>query len=819
MAVGPYGSIGPFGPLKGTYNPDGSWTPTGAANVATKFRDSFESYTPISMTAVATSADRWREQRASTDIVQVDGNAAAASYLDVSLDPLAQGTETVIESVAYYAMPLELSVGAHMSQRTLGQEFAIEIVDTGEPLNDVADLAISALSQATTTLTITTTNPHGLSAGKSIGIRGFADSRVNYPSLVIASTPTANQFTATAGPGATIPSLTVGPLSGGFVYFRERLGRANEGTSIIFENATVTNASTYIRSESGDALPSGAIIGNHSATILTTASVQAINAANTYAFQPTNQYNLKLRADILRWTNQPVDSNNQETTIGIPRTQVIPNPKAQYKLRIRATNNKALTVPVAHIQNVAKTGTTTATVTTQTPHGLTVGDVIAAYGVRDQTNFANLTAATAVASVIDANNFTVIWGSAVTASSQSGHIYRVNGGNLPSGLGAIAQVIQSVTRTSNVLTLVGNAAWSGLVIGDYINLAALHDTSGVDLLLDGAYRVRNIATTTLEVEPIAGFAPTDTDIVLTNCGGAVIKRTCLRLSFIRVFDYERARFEVLPAAAGDLGGGVPVTLQGGTTAVTGTLAATQSGAWNVTLLAGAVKAGNFDFAPATLVNDVVSAALTTTTTTAAITPTFGLAYQVNIPVTAISGTTPTLDVRIEESDDNGTNWFTVYDFPRITATGIYRSPVMPLGTGTRVRYVQTVGGTTPSFTRSINRNQSNVQTPAVRQLVDRSIAPNTLNSVTPTLLARDAGNSTQLVVNMGAITTTAPAFQLEGSDDFGLTWYAIGTPLTAVASSTVQVTVNSINAGAIRARVSTAGVGATLGSVMIKAHD
>jgi hypothetical protein len=112
-----------------------------------------------------------------------------------------------------------------------------------------------------------------------------------------------------------------------------------------------------------------------------------------------------------------------------------------------------------------------------------------------------------------------------------------------------------------------------------------------------------------------------------------------------------------------------------------------------------------------------------------------------------------------------------------------------------------------------------VQAPATRQIVDRSIAPNTLNSVTQTLLARDAGNSTQLIVNMGAITTTAPAFQLEGSDDFGATWYAIGTPLTAVASSTVQVTVNSINAGAIRVRVSTAGVGATLGSVMIKAHD
>jgi hypothetical protein len=236
------------------------------------------------------------------------------------------------------------------------------------------------------------------------------------------------------------------------------------------------------------------------------------------------------------------------------------------------------------------------------------------------------------------------------------------------------------------------------------------------------------------------------------------------------------------------------------------------------LPAGANTIGNVNLPLMTSVADIASAAITTTATLAAVTPGFGISYQVNIPVTAVTGTNPTMDVRIEESDDGGTNWFTVYDFPRITATGIYRSPFLPT-TGNRVRYVQTLGGTTPSFTRSLNRLQSNGQFPNTRQLIDRTVAPNTLGSTTPVLLTRDCGNSTQLVVNMGAITTTAPQFQLEGSDDFGATWYAIGTPLPTVASSTVQVTVSSINAGAVRARVSTAGVGATLGWVAIKAHD
>lgn len=237
-----------------------------------------------------------------------------------------------------------------------------------------------------------------------------------------------------------------------------------------------------------------------------------------------------------------------------------------------------------------------------------------------------------------------------------------------------------------------------------------------------------------------------------------------------------------------------------------------------TIGAGTANIGNVSLQVPLSVADVASAAITTTATVAAITPSSGIAYQVNIPVTVVSGTNPTMDVRIEESDDGGTNWFTVYDFPRITATGIYRSPFIPTF-GNRVRYVQTIAGTTPSFTRSINRLQSNYPALPVRQLVDRSIVLTTLNSVTPVILTRDCGNAAQLVINVGAITTTAPQIQLEGSDDFGTTWYAIGTPLTAVASSTVQVTVTSINAGAMRARVSTAGVGVTAGYVMIKAHD
>ena len=242
-----------------------------------------------------------------------------------------------------------------------------------------------------------------------------------------------------------------------------------------------------------------------------------------------------------------------------------------------------------------------------------------------------------------------------------------------------------------------------------------------------------------------------------------------------------------------------------------------AGSLNVTasLAAGVAAVGSVGRQIPLLVVDVASAALTATATTAAFTPTFGSCYEINIPVTAVSGTTPTLDVVVQESDDGGTNWFDVYAFPRITATGMYRSPKLLL-TGNRVRYVQTVAGTTPSFTRSVNRVQASDSVSVLRQIYDRSVVNGTLNAATASLVAQGA-RAVQLVLNMGAITTTAPQFQLEGSDDNGTTWYALGAPLVGVASRTVQVTVADAQTQMLRARVSTAGSGATLGYALLKA--
>jgi hypothetical protein len=212
--------------------------------------------------------------------------------------------------------------------------------------------------------------------------------------------------------------------------------------------------------------------------------------------------------------------------------------------------------------------------------------------------------------------------------------------------------------------------------------------------------------------------------------------------------------------------------------------------------------------------DVASAAITTTATSSSITNDLGNGFQVTFPVTAVSGTSPTLDIRIEESFDNGTNWVTLYDMPRITAIGSYNTPILR-ATGRSIRYVRTIAGTSPSFTMAITRIiLPFMQAEPQKRLIDRSIVLTTANSVTPTLFAGEA-NNVQLVINLGA-ATTPPALQIEGSED-GTNWYAVGSPLTGVASSTVQLTVASLSPTFVRARVSTAGVTVTAGYVSLKA--
>lgn len=68
-----------------------------------------------------------------------------------------------------------------------------------------------------------------------------------------------------------------------------------------------------------------------------------------------------------------------------------------------------------------------------------------------------------------------------------------------------------------------------------------------------------------------------------------------------------------------------------------------------------------------------------------------------LDIAAASGTSPTLDVRVEIFD--GTNWYTHTSFPQKTAAG--RDVLKLNNFGKDVRVAWTIGGTSPSFTFAV----------------------------------------------------------------------------------------------------------------------
>jgi len=761
-------------------------------NTQTQFSESFKTYD---------TAGTWTQSVGTGDIVQLDGNAAAASYLVISKDPLTSGSESTVVTQAAFSGPLETAVGLGISQRVLGQETAIELISTDTPLSTVADLALSSIGSNGTTLYINTVNPHNLSVGQRIGVYGVtSDSRMNYPSLVVSAVVSTTQVYATAGPGGTVTSLTVGPYSTqGFLYVRPALGYAVEGISEIFENTSATNASFYVRADSGDVYASGTISGNHSVTIGSTASVALVAASYTYAYVPTNEYRFLLQPDRVNFYDAAVDTTNQPSA-RINRTTVVPSPTKTYKLRVRVTNNKGLTVPTAKIVSAAKAGTTTATITTASAHNLTVNDFVYITGIRNGTDFIPITTAVQVASVPTSTTFTLVYGgTSATVTSYGGFVARAQGGNLPagfSGAGAGAAV-QSAAVTATELTLVSSSATVGVSVGDYVNVYGCREaTAGADLGVDGVYKVANIATTTITLIPIGGTI-LPTAFTTTNCGGAVIRRSDIRISYARINQYLRERVEILNKS--DAFSGVPVTPNGGNISTITT----------VTTVSGASLALN------AIVADAASGTITTTANGATITPTSGaVSQEFNIIVTGVSGTTPTLDYVLQESDDTGTNWYDVYHFPRITATGQYRSPLITL-TGHRVRLNPTITGTSASFTRSLNRLQSHAVAPLQRQFFDRALVINTISSVTAGTFFIDGCRALAVMVSMGAVTTTAPVLVLEISPD-NTNWVQVGADITTAANTNNLLTVVDQLGRFARIRVKTAGSGATLNFIMIK---
>lgn len=757
------------------------------------------------------------------DFINTSRSSNGQQFIEISIDPLSVGeTQTTLEFNRPVRFPLYAEIEASLSQRTYGDYAVMEITDKVGRDDEPIEYNIVSISQSTTRLTVTLDFPFDGWLGSWVDIYGLADSRFNYTNAAIETMSLDKKtLTITTRDEATIPSLTATPNStGGKLKRQAKLQNARNAVGMRFSGLSTTAAAFMSRFDGGSIKEAGTLTGARLATSASTAPTYTSGVNGQVEIKSSSKYRIEVEPEIITFMDKAIDSAYTTYAVRQAFTAVKPSSDSDYYIRFRAVSPRSISRPVAKIVSAVKaTASTTATITTDVPHGLNVDSYVNIYGINNQTVFANLTAATKVASIVSDTVFTIVIGTATIATSYGGYVSLCNGGVTQQG--AIAQVVQSVAVHANgFVILIGNGTWSGLGgVGEYVNLLGVRNsTNGADLGVDGVYRVSNFSTTTLVLEPVKNLngirainglgqdlSPTVGVITTTNAGGAVLLRTTLRSHDFVAASYSQSVMNISGQGTQRADKAIPVTHVSSVIANQGAAAAVSAttglGGWLVN--------------PATAgIPDIASAAITATATTSSIANNLGNGFQVNIAVTAATGTNPTLDVRIEESFDGGTNWVTLYEMQRITSVGSYNSPILR-ASGRHIRYVQTVGGTSPSFTRAVIRNVLPfIPAEPQKRLMDRSIVLTTLNSVTPVLFS-GAANNVQLVINLGT-ATTPPALQLEGSED-GINWYAMGTPLTGVANGTVQLTVSGLSATYTRARVSAAGATVTIGYVSIKA--
>ena len=737
-------------------------------NAYKKFRDGFVQASPN----LTVWDQAWTNQ--GTGFVNRGGDAAGSAYLRISLDPTRADSEYELTTKTAFRLPSRFIFGVSQTHRFLGHELEVSLVGVDgagaiEVNSAFADVAISeTVTIATNVATINFASAlHGIRGGDRVLLVGNTENRLNVgPVTVTIVTPTQITVPCTLANGTY--------TAGGVVRWADPAKMARNACGLLFENATVTNA-TYFTRRNGS---SGRLL---TATTATTTGTQSNTSPYSDAFNSAGAHELIGSMQEFMFISKAADGIAAASGQG-RWSQGIPDEEKEYKLRIRAKALSNVTRPIGKIVTATKlAASTTTNIVTSAAHGLAVGSWVAISGVRDIANFPN-TAAAAVLSIVSSTEFTIAMAGTTISNSVGGSAILVEGSTVLSGLTGLS--VQSIQRTNNILTVTVNTTATGALPGEYWEMHGCNATSMG--LYDGPYKMLRMTGSTYEVESVGS------NFSSINCGGTFFRRTEHRLHFVQELEYTRHVVELFNQH-GSLDASralavAPVSLP--------TLGAITNGMLSFPVLAA----------------DIASAAIATATT-AAVTQAQGISYSVAIGITAAASLV--MDVGIEESDDVGVNWVRVYDFPRTStsAAQVIRSPVLR-SIGTRIRYVTTlISGT---GTRVLNRFQMSQPAGVFRQRYDRTITLTSLSSVTATLEADDCDKA-ELVFNVGAITTTAPVIQMQKSEDYGQSWVDIGSTLTAVASSTVSQTITAGVGRQLRAIVKTAGVGVTAGYVMLKA--
>lgn len=527
------------------------------------------------------------------DFVSITRTANGQRIMALSCSPLTPGESRVVLDLSA-KIPCALDVEASLIRNR--QQFATLTLfsdgddNSGAPV--VTPLDITSIHQSTAdygqaytgtagtilTVTLNTALPRpGLPGGVFIGdwchVVGLVDTRLNYQNLCVRwisddrKTVTFGFSDEAALPSLAIPAVNPA-LGSAKLHVYQDFNGADSAAGYHFTGTSATSAALigiFGGDAGSDKRITGTLLGDHRVTIGSTAPASVVSGnAGGFERKATSRFRIEARPGEVAFLDKGVDNVGALWSARTGFSAVKPGTEDKLKPRFRIYQPPGMSRPVAKIASASKTGTTTATIVTKAPHGLVTGNYVTIKGVRDQTNFAAISTPVAV-TVVNATTFTCTLGSAVTATSQGGSVHLIHGGaDQPGIIGQYAQSV-SYTLSTDTLFVTGNTNWSGLAVGDYVDLYGVVDTSGNDLGLDGAWEVGDASPTTLRLRPIIGLmgrvspAP-GANIGSTNCGGSVILRTTARIHDLMFETWDEGKTMILGQGTSRADLSVPVNV-------------------------------------------------------------------------------------------------------------------------------------------------------------------------------------------------------------------------------------------------------------------
>lgn len=477
--------------------------------------------------------DKWRDDFKTIDLDKWDvsaihaadafniaGNVQGSSFGALVKSALDVNTVSTLAGKRTFGAPYRFGWGASLSQRIHGELALVRIAavdDAGVPvLRDGEDqsvvglpAAIEKIVVASNVATIYFTADHALRYDHVFVISGANDTRLNVLTRV---TRTENRRCVTAA-----LTLANGTYLPGAACVAQRIDfsrGASDVMGLAMFDVTTANAVFFNRGAgSPELLSNPTSFGtSYSDALYPSAQPYAINA------QPRFNTEMVGAMDVVKWGATAVDS--AAAAIYNKRTQNVPDPAKSYAVFFDLVSLPNKAVPI-EILSAVKTGTTTATVTTRGPHGLSSGAYTRAYGAVDQTVWPNVTTET-VLTVTGPDTLTMVWGTAAASTIYGGFLMPVNGSGAATGVVAVA--VRGTTWYNGRLYVASSSA-PAVNVGDTVRLVGCREVGGAERAgLSGRFRVLAVTPNVLDTAISAGATTANaaTAIQVANTGAMVV---------------------------------------------------------------------------------------------------------------------------------------------------------------------------------------------------------------------------------------------------------------------------------------------------------